>query len=278
MHVSHWKPAQRAILVIFGLILTMCVSACTSPGVIPPTGQAQNPGTESPSSGATPTAAGGQTAQPTEQTYSGSGPWPITFETSSNVTLAGRLYGDGKVALILAPTYPGGQDGWTAFAKAAFEKGYRSLTFDFEGYGASKGSQSAANAPADIEAALAFLKTHGAEKIILVGAGLGGSASILAADKDSSVQGVALISASRGVEGLQVADDDLSSLKAPSLWLATRNDLTQNVEEMSAKAGSAKKDVWIYEGSSLHGTYIFDGADGPDMQRRLLEFVAAVTG
>jgi hypothetical protein len=47
---------------------------------------------------------------------------------------------------------------------------------------------------------------------------------------------------------------------------------------MSALAGSAKKDLWIYEGSSLHGTYIFDGADGPDMQRRLLEFVAAVTG
>jgi len=272
MHESHLRPIRRAISILLGLLL----AACTSPAVVPPTGQAQNPAA---TSTAAPTqSSSGQTPAPTQPTYTGSGPWQITFDTADHVTLGGTLYGDGKVALILAPTYPGGQDGWAAFAKAAFTKGYRSLTFDFEGYGASKGSPSPANEPADIAAAITFLTGHGAEKIILAGAGLGGSASILAANKDSSVQGVALISASRGVEGLQVADSDLAALKAPSLWLAARNDLTQNVEEMSAKAGSAKKDIWIYEGSSLHGTYIFDGADGPDMQRRLLEFVAAVTG
>lgn len=278
MHRNYSRPAQRAASILLGLTIAIWASACSGPGSVPPTGQPQNSGTPSPSTAEPTQASGGGPAAPTQPTYTGSGPWQITFDTADHVTLGGTLYGDGKVALVLAPTYPGGQDGWTAFAKAAFEKGYRVLTIDFEGYGASKGSPSPANTPADIAAAITFLKGHGAEKIILAGAGLGGSAAILAANKDGDIQGVALISASRGVEGLQVADGDLAALKTPSLWLAARNDLTQNVEEMSAKAGSAKKDIWIYEGSSLHGTYIFDGADGPDMQRRLLEFVAAVTG
>jgi pimeloyl-ACP methyl ester carboxylesterase len=188
------------------------------------------------------------------------------------------LYGDGATAVILAPTYPGGQDGWAAFAKAAAGQGYRALSFDFRGYGSSKGSQSPAALPTDIRAAMSFLKEHNSQRIVLIGAGLGGSAAIVVTAKDpAGISGVALISAPRGVEGLQVADTDLAALKVPSLWLAARNDLTQNVEEMSALAGSAQKDMWIYEGSSLHGTYIFDGADGSDLQRRLLEFVAQVT-
>lgn len=182
-----------------------------------------------------------------------------------------------KTAIVLAPTYPGGQAGWDAFARSAVDKGYRALSFDFRGYGSSKGSQSAADLPTDIRAAVKYLKDQGAERVILVGAGVGGTAAILVASKDTTLSGVALISAPRGVEGLQVADTDLAALKIPSLWLAARNDLTQNVEEMSALAGSSKKDMWIYEGSSLHGTFIFDGADGPDLGRRLLEFVAGVT-
>ena len=47
---------------------------------------------------------------------------------------------------------------------------------------------------------------------------------------------------------------------------------------MSALVGSTDNELWIYEGSSLHGTYIFEGSDGPDMTQRLLTFVSRVTG
>lgn len=218
-----------------------------------------------------------QPPQPTEPVYTGSGPWKVTFTTEDNVELSGTLYGDGKTAVVLAPAYPGGQDGWAAFARSAVEKGYRALSFDFRGYGSSKGTQSPTDLPNDVRAAIKYLQGQGSQHIILVGAGLGGSAEILVASKDTTLSGVVLVSAPRGVEGLQIADSDLAALKIPSLWLAARNDLTQNVEEMSALAGSSKKDMWIYEGSSLHGTFIFDGADGPDLTRRLLEFIVGVT-
>jgi alpha/beta superfamily hydrolase len=212
----------------------------------------------------------------TEPAFSGSGPWPITFTTDDNVELSGTLYGIGPVSIVLAPTYPGGQDGWADFARAAADKGYRALTFDFRGYGSSKGSQDAATLPTDIQAAVSYLQSQHGQPIILAGAGFGGSAAIAAAAKDPSISGIALISALHTVDGLHLDDSDLSSLKMPSLWLAARNDLTQNVEDMYALAGSSQKELWIYEGSSLHGTYIFDGADGPDLQRRLLEFVAGI--
>ncbi len=132
---------------------------------------------------------------------------------------------------------------------------------------------------ADLEAASAFLKQNGAEQVVVIGAGLGGMAAIKAAPQDASIKGVVIISSSRSVDGLEIADSDLSALTIPSLWLAARNDMTQQIEEMSGLAGSSKKDLWIYEGSSVQGTYILEGADGPDMRRRLLEFIAsAISG
>jgi pimeloyl-ACP methyl ester carboxylesterase len=194
-----------------------------------------------------------------------------------NTELAGTVYGQGSVGLILAPAYPGGAEGWARFAASAAQKGYRVLTFDFRGYGKSKGSRSNADLPRDLQAAVAFLKAHGASRFVILGAGLGGSAAIPVAEKDPSVIGLAMISTPRSIDGLEISDSLLSSLQTPSLWLAARNDMTQNVEELFAGAGSTKKDLWIYEGSSLHGTYILEGADSADLQRRLLEFVAAVS-
>ena len=54
--------------------------------------------------------------------------------------------------------------------------------------------------------------------------------------------------------------------------------MTQNTEEMYDLAGGSDKDMWMYEGSSLQGTFIFDGADANDLRTRLLDFVARVTG
>ena len=272
MTLLHRRLSYWMSLALLASILAGCNSAGGQAA-----GQPAGPAsTSAPTSGA-PQPAPQATAPATEPPLSGSGPWKVTFAAEDGTELSGTLYGNGKTAIVLAPTYPGGPAGWDSFARSAVEKGYRALTFDFRGYGSSKASQIAADFPTDVRAAVKYVKDQGAEKIILVGAGLGGTAAILVASKDSALSGVALVSASRGVEGLQVADADLAALKIPSLWLAARNDLTQNVEDMAGLAGSSKKDLWIYEGSSLHGTFIFDGADGPDLARRLLEFVAGVT-
>jgi len=122
------------------------------------------------------------------------------------------------------------------------------------------------------------LKQNGCTQFVLIGAGIGSMAAIKVAPNDEAVKGVVVISSPRSFDTLEVTDSDLSALTVPSLWLAARNDMTQDVEKMSALAGSSTKTLWIYEGSSVQGTYIMEGADGPDLQKRLLEFIASVFG
>jgi hypothetical protein len=54
--------------------------------------------------------------------------------------------------------------------------------------------------------------------------------------------------------------------------------MIQNVEPMYELAASSDKTLWIYEGSSLQGTFIFEGADTNDLRQRLIDFVVRVTG
>ncbi|MBN1428619.1 MAG: alpha/beta hydrolase [Anaerolineae bacterium] len=208
--------------------------------------------------------------------FSDDGPWEINFTTVDDATLYGILYGQGDVGVILAPSYPNGAEGWAPFAEEIAAQGYRVLTFDFRGQGQSKGERSFADAPADLDAAIAVVRENVAERVVLIGAGLGGMASIRAASQNEGVLGLVVISSPRMIEDFEISDQDLSGLKVPSLWLGTRNDMLHNIEDMYEAAGRADKQFWIYEGSSLHGTYILEGADAPDLKQRLLEFIDQV--
>lgn len=188
------------------------------------------------------------------------------------------LYGKtGTLGVVLAPAYPGGQAGWSEFAGQVAERDYRALTFDLRGHNDSGGETDLTQAETDAQAAMSFLRGEETERIVLMGAGEGGMAVIKAAD-EPDVAGIAVISALKGLEGMTVSDAELQAITVPSLWLAARLDLFQEIEPMSEMAGSADKEVWIYEGSSLHGTYIFEGSDGADITGRLLALIDRVAG
>lgn len=207
--------------------------------------------------------------------FAGNGPWIVDLTTEDGVHLAGTVYGHEGAGILLAPMYPGGQAGWKLFAEVAASKGYRVLTFDFRGYGDSDGTQNPTEALADLKVAQDFLLENSDGRIVLIGAGLGGTAVIRSAAQtaDGSVLGIAVISAPRIFGEFDLSDDELQGLGLPSLWLGARNDMTQSTEELYSLAGGAKE-LWIYEGSSLHGTFIFEGADGSDLQQRLLTFIS----
>lgn len=215
---------------------------------------------------------------PLASPFSGEGPWTVAFDTSDGITLAGTLFGTGPNTVVLSHMYLGSQSDWHSLARALEAQGFRALTFDFRGYGNSGGERDIANAPTDLSAALTFIRGHDAGPTVLIGAGVGGMASIQVAAQDPEFSGLAVISAPQEFEGLAVSDTDLSSLALPSLWLGTRNDLTHQVETLYEMVPEGNKELWIYEGSSLHGTFILGGADGSDMESRLLEFTSRVLG
>ncbi len=269
---------RTRLWVILGLALTLlALAACGGlPGIAPapPPTPTPNAGPVGPT--ATPTSVP-VTPTPTQQ-FPGDGPWEVTFESAGGVMLHGTLYGRGEVGLVLAPTYPGEQQGWAWFAQAAAEQGYMALAFDFRGYGASEGERSLADAPADLAAAVAFLREQEASPIVLMGAGEGGMAAIKVAGADPDMAGLAVLSSARAVDGLELSDGDLAALSLPTLWIGARTDMEQAVEELFELAGGNDKELWIYEGNSQHGTYLFEGADADDLRRRLLEFAARAAG
>jgi esterase/lipase len=269
------NPTHRSLFLI--LLVLLLLSACSFGGISNPlSSQAATPTVVQPS-GNSPT----ETPEPptaTPEPFSGEGPWEISFTTTDSVALYGVLYGQGEVAVILAPSYPGGIEGWQPFAEKLAAQGYRVFTFDFRGQGKSKGTRSSADAPTDLTAAITVMRENIAERVVVMGAGLGGMAAIQAVPQNEGVLGLAVLSSARSFDGLEITDENLAALNVPSLWLGTRNDMTQNVEDMYNVAGGTDKQLWIYEGSSLHGTFMLEGADRPDLEQRLLEFVAHVAG
>lgn len=266
-----WLRRTTGLLVVFALLFAACSTAET------PTEEVEdNPAdlTATVEAAATPT--------PVEPTltpdpFPDEGPWAVTFETDDGVLLTGTVYGKSTIGLVLVPMYPGGQDGWRPFAQAAAEAGYRALTLDLRGYDESEGNADLLDGPLDVAAAAAFLRAYGSETIFVFGSGEGGVLAAQYAVENTTIAGLAVLSSQQTYNELSLTDSDLAGLAIPSLWVAARQDMAHDIETMADLAGGPGQDVWIYEGSSLHGTYIFEGADGGDLIRRLLDFVAVVS-
>lgn len=286
---------RRHLNALVALLILLALAACGgAPAADPPaaTGEAdpatpladQSPADAEPTAGAASEAPAEPETDPTPlpptatpALFEGEGPWEVGFESADGTALHGTLFGEGDVGLVLAPNYPGGAVAWHAFAEAAAERGYRALAFDLRGHGESGGEPDLAAAPGDVAAAAAFLRERGAERIILMGGGEGAMAAVLAAASGEDVIGLAALSPMRDYGGMAVTEADVAALDVPSLWIGARTDMAHDAEGMAAQAGDGA-DLWIYEASSLHGTYLFEGIDRPDLTGRLLDFADSAAG
>ena len=162
------------------------------------------------------------------------------------------------------------------FAEAAAEAGIRTLTFDLRGFGESGGERNDLDAPTDLSAAVAFAHEQlGAEQVVLIGAVQSGTAAAKVVADNPNVDGLVVLSAPQttAAGGLTVTEEELQAIDVPSLWLAARQDLLQDVEVLYEAAGSTDKEIWIYETSAVPGTELFNGLDAIDLEQRLIAFI-----
>ena len=209
-------------------------------------------------------------------------PQPVTFgPEEGQATFSGTLYGSGPVGIVLSHMGVPGTDqtSWRSFAEVAAARGYMVLTYDLLGFGQSVGAAPTpsprGNLTFGLETALEFIRSQGAERIIVIGASMGGSASIaVAADNThDDIIGVGILAASRG-QPMFIPGDELSALTMPSLWVSAEGDsVAADMEEMFEAAGSADKELCIYPSILNHATGIFATAYGPDLEHRLLAFI-----
>jgi uncharacterized protein len=192
----------------------------------------------------------------------------ITFASSDGVELAGRIFGpeDATAGVVLGHMLPADQTSWFEFADRLAGLGYRALTFDFRGYcpggvaGCSKGEKTVAGIEQDVAGAVGYLKGQGIKRIGLVGASMGGTASLVTASRpDKTIDAVVTLSAPASIDGLAAGPDVLQAITAAKLFLAGNGDA---VAAQSAQTfydeSAAPKRVEILT-TSDHGTDMLEG-------------------
>jgi dienelactone hydrolase len=192
----------------------------------------------------------------------------ISFQASDGVTLSGRVFGpdEGSAGVVLAHMFPSDQSAWFAFADRLGQRGYRVLTFNFRGYcpggdaGCSEGEKTIPAIWQDVEGAIEVLRDEGATRIALVGASMGGTASLVAASREGQdIDAVVTLSAPTGFEGLEAGPDVLAEVEAAKLFLAGHEDTAaaEAVNTLYAETLQPKRPVILTTGD--HGTDILTG-------------------
>ena len=209
----------------------------------------------------------------------------VSFPSRDGIELEGRLFGDGTRAVVLSHMLPADQRSWFDFADRLAAEGYLVLTFDFRGYcpggdgGCSGGTRDPTSIDQDVLGAVDFVRAEGATSIALVGASMGGTASLVAAAAEGqNVAAVVTLSAPTSVEGLAADASVLSAITAGKLFLAGVGD-----------GAAAKAAESLYDGSPLpkrveilpaddHGTDLLTGPRGEDVKRLIETHLATFAG
>lgn len=197
----------------------------------------------------------------------------VTFETEDGVQLSGHLFGASDVGIVLSHMEPADQESWWDFAPILADKGYMALAYDFRGYGRSGGARELGLIDRDVQAAVDFLRSKGASRVFLVGASMGGTASLKVAAMEE-VAGVVTLSAPPEFEGIETSAD-LPAIDAPKLFIAARDDTNgfyaRSVDLFYQLALEPKERQKV--DSDAHGTDLLSGDIGPRVRGLIVDFL-----
>jgi pimeloyl-ACP methyl ester carboxylesterase len=192
----------------------------------------------------------------------------VSFTTSDGVDLTGRVFGKSRAGLVLSHMYPADARSWYGSAKELAAAGYMALAFNFRGYADSDGEKSPSKAAIDVRAAIAELQDRGARDVALVGASMGGTASIVAAEDRTPLAVVAISAPARfqTLDAIAVAQ----SVQRPVLLMASRNDAEAFRSLQELERALPNPDTKIYDGEA-HGTALL--TDRPEAVAEIIAFL-----
>ena len=195
----------------------------------------------------------------------------VSFSTEDGVLLSGHVFGEGNKAVILSHMDTGDQSNWWPFARTLRDKGYNVLTYDFRGFRDSPGEIALDSSHKDLNAAVDYFVDQNVSQIVLIGAGIGGTAS-LRVGNHSAVVGVVTLSSSPIFGTLDIVDD-LPEIKAPKMFLAAEED-TFNVRSMDVflQMSVDPKEKHVLKGTE-QGTNMLLGPSGPSVKGLIIDFL-----
>ncbi len=195
----------------------------------------------------------------------------VSFNTENDILLSGHVFGEGNTVVILSHMDTGDQSNWWPFARTLRDKGYKVLTYDFRGFRDSSGEVALDSSYEDLNAAVDYFVDQNVSQIVLIGAGIGGTASLRVASH-SAVVGVVTLSSSPIVGTLNVVDN-IPAIKASKMFLAAEED-TFNVRSMDVflQMSGDPKERHILKGSEK-GTNMLLGPSGPSAKGLIIDFL-----
>jgi dienelactone hydrolase len=242
-----------AVMAIASLLGTGCSGAV----------EPSQPSTTSPSPTEAPT--------PSEEPTPGR---PVTFRASDGIRIEGRLFGGGRVGVVLGHQIDGDQTDWWDFAEQLAGEGYAALSINFRGYcpGDEAGcSDDAGSEEAwrDLVAGVTWLRRHDVQRVVLIGASMGGTAAVLAASRaGSDVDGMITLSAPSDCCGMVITREDVEAVRGSMLFVAGRfdGDAPAAARRLARWAGASGEIVILASGE--HGRDLLGGLATPQVQRR----------
>ena len=201
----------------------------------------------------------------------------VAFRASDGVALKGVLLGRGTTGVALVHEFRRDLCSWLPFARVLARKGYLVLDFDARNFGSSAHVNSAAAfaVDRDVRGAVELLRSRGANRMVLGGASMGGTA-VLVAGAALRPGPAAVVSLSGPTDFSSI--DALSAvrrLRAPTLFLAGRYDtqFAADARRMYVASAAARKRLAI-RSTGAHGTDLLRGPDGAATQALLLSFLS----
>jgi pimeloyl-ACP methyl ester carboxylesterase len=204
----------------------------------------------------------------------------VTFASADGVRLSGRVFGSGRAGVVLSHMLPADQTSWWDFARELADRGYVALTYDFRGYcpggdaGCSQGRRNVAAIWQDVLGAVDEIRSQGASQVVLIGASMGGTASLVAAAEPGvEVRAFVTLSAPTSIEGLTADAETLSRVRAAKLFVAGNGDATaaNAAQQLFASAPQPKRiDVVT---SNDHGTDLLTGNQSGVLRTAILNYL-----
>ena len=177
------------------------------------------------------------------------------LETSDHVRLYAIEAGRGRTAVVLLHEGGGNLCEELPYAKTLVAAGLRVVAIDFRNDGESaKSTRHPVALGRDIAAAVKLAHDGGAKRVFLIGASMGGAAAV---NNSGGVQlaGVISLSGTRLWPGFGVNEPGPQALRAPLLYLGSRDDGLAPLKQarwVFDHAGSKDKRMVLYDGST-HG-------------------------
>jgi predicted alpha/beta-hydrolase family hydrolase len=203
----------------------------------------------------------------------------IIFSAADGVSLSGTLFTgeeqkDIGVVLAHMGAHGADQSSWTSFAEYIAGRGFGALTFNFR--------EDRSKLDLDVRAAIGLLRDQGYQRIVCMGASMGGTACIKAA-MDTDLLGLVVISSlwttGSGSTGgaLVIQRDELAPLTLPKLFVTTEKDGNGVPAAMKTMYDTAPepKSFEIFPGA-VHGTDIFDTPQGDQFRDLLVDFLVGL--